>query len=455
MRPNRRPSSLALVSIVIAALGCSGDDANGPNPDVPPAAITILSGDRQVGEVGAPLAQPIAVTVRDESGRPLQGVALTFSVTGGGGSVAEPTDTTDAQGVASTIWTMGYVVNGQQPSVVARPTSPNVDPVTFTAVATLTAGTLVVIRGDSQVGVVRAQLPKRPTVRVTTPGPAGVPVQGVVVVWSVTAGGGTVDTTSTTDAAGTASSRWTLGDSTGDHSQVLHATVPSLGGAYLSFDAGAFSPPASIATIAGDLQAGTASEPLAQSLVVEVRNTLGKPQAGVVVHWEALDVCDGWCEVAITGRVSSDTTVTDSLGRAEVGFVLPWMAGYSGIVLARVGSVVGYFTATVLPGPPISVISVYGDSQAAPAGSRLPQPISVYVSDQFWNPIAGVTVEWAAAPESGSTEVSTSVTDNWGRASTSWTIGTTVGTNNQVATATVAGLIGSPVTFTASATAGP
>ena len=47
------------------------------------------------------------------------------------------------------------------------------------------------------------------------------------------------------------------------------------------------------------------------------------------------------------------------------------------------------------------------------------------------------------------------MTDPYGAASTYWTIGTTIGTNNQVATATVAGIIGSPVTFVASATAGP
>jgi hypothetical protein len=93
--------------------------------------------------------------------------------------------------------------------------------------------------------------------------------------------------------------------------------------------------------------------------------------------------------------------------------------------------------------------------QSAPAGSRLPEPIAVAVFDWFYNPVPGVTVQWSAAPGSGSTEVPSSVTDSNGVASTHWTIGATIGTDNQTATATVAGISGSPVTFLASALAGP
>jgi YVTN family beta-propeller protein len=76
----------------------------------------------------------------------------------------------------------------------------------------------------------------------------------------------------------------------------------------------------------------------------------------------------------------------------------------------------------------------------------------VLVRDQFNNPVPGHAVTFAVTAGGGSVAGGNAVTDASGIAAvTSWTLGTTAGTNNNTLQATAPGLTGSPVTFTASA----
>lgn len=97
---------------------------------------------------------------------------------------------------------------------------------------------------------------------------------------------------------------------------------------------------------------------------------------------------------------------------------------------------------------PAALAMAGGDSQSAPAGQALATPIGVRVTDQNGDPVADVTVTWAAA-DGGSVSASSTTTNDDGRASVTWTLGPTAGT--QTATASVQGVDGSPVHFTATA----
>jgi adhesin/invasin len=420
------------------------------------ALVTKVSGDSQVGEVTESLGEDPTVLVHDALDNPVPGLLVNWNAFTGGGTASASQSVSDAAGHASTSWTLGPTVGAGAQTLQAYVAHGT--PVTYTASAVLTSGTLSILSGNNQTTVLGWRTQEPPAVRITKGQGAGLPVAGVDVHWQVMAGGGTVAATqSTTDRAGVARAYWTVGAVAGPNSQRLNATVASIGGAPVEFVASAVPQAASIVKIAGDSQVATATQPLAQPLVVEVRDVAGDAQPGVVVHWQASDVCNGWCYREVKGTLSSDSSVTDSLGRATVGFVLPWLAGYSAVVLATVDGGVPptVFHADILPGPPATLVSYYGNDQSAPAGTQLPMVIEVWVLDEFANGIPGVTVQWAAAPGSGSTEVASSVTTSTGNTWTHWTIGPTVGTKNQTATATVAGLTGSPVTFAASATAGP
>jgi hypothetical protein len=79
--------------------------------------------------------------------------------------------------------------------------------------------------GDAQVAAPSTPLPDPLTVKVFDD--QGSPFAGVVVTWTVTAGGGTLDvTSSTTGDDGTASAHLTLGPNPGDN--VVTASIPNL-----------------------------------------------------------------------------------------------------------------------------------------------------------------------------------------------------------------------------------
>lgn len=94
---------LVLGGLVLAISGC-------PGPDEPVVATTIQAaeGDNQQGLVATPLSLSPAVIVTGDGGRRAGGVAVTFSVTGGGGSITGAAATTGSDGIARVgNWTLG------------------------------------------------------------------------------------------------------------------------------------------------------------------------------------------------------------------------------------------------------------------------------------------------------------------------------------------------------------
>ena len=102
---------------------------------VQPVASTavVVSGSGQSGTVGTPLAQPLRVRVNASDNLGVQGVAVSFAPTGGGGTLSASTVTTDANGDASVVWTLG-AVPGQQ-TVTASAAGVSGAPAIFAATA--------------------------------------------------------------------------------------------------------------------------------------------------------------------------------------------------------------------------------------------------------------------------------------------------------------------------------
>jgi plastocyanin len=100
----------------------------------------------------------------------------------------------------------------------------------------------------------------------------------------------------------------------------------------------------------------------------------------------------------------------------------------------------------------VSKSAASGDAQSAIVGQVLRLPLQVVVTTDGV-PSPAITVNWATAAAGGAVSPTATDTDANGIASTTWTLGTTAGA--QTATATVTGATGSPVTFSATAAAGP
>lgn len=199
----------------------------------------------------------------------------------------------------------------------------------------------------------------------------------------------------------------------------------------------------------GDQQTGTVGQQLSSSLVVRIDDQDGNPMSDVTVQFA---VTEGGGSVSRGGgSVSSLTTTTDAGGQATSDWTLGTTAGALQEVTASVsgaGNVAVTFTATAEPDVAAIISADSGDNQQAYRGTKLTEYIVVRVRDQYANGVPNQIVEFAALTV-GSVDSAAAFTDATGRARTGWTLGAQVG--EDTVQATVAGLTGSPVTFTATA----
>ena len=97
----RRVRWLLLLGVAVAGWGCKSTEEV-----IRPASLSITSGDEQAAPAGAVLA-PFVVTLLGSDGRPYDGADVTWAVVGGSGTVAPSVSTTDADGLASAVLTLG------------------------------------------------------------------------------------------------------------------------------------------------------------------------------------------------------------------------------------------------------------------------------------------------------------------------------------------------------------
>ncbi len=106
MKLVRNPvSSLLPVGLLVLQVACGGD-ASGPGHVATTIAAT--SSTTLTAPPGTDVTELPAVIVRDESGAPLVGAHVTFTVTSGGGKITGGTATTNPSGIATVgSWTLG------------------------------------------------------------------------------------------------------------------------------------------------------------------------------------------------------------------------------------------------------------------------------------------------------------------------------------------------------------
>ncbi len=121
-------SSLPPAGLLVLQLSCGGGDASGPGHVA--TSITANSSTTLTAAPGTQVIELPSVIVRDESGAPMVGASVTFTVTSGGGSVTGGSATTNPSGIATVgSWTLGATAG--QNTLSAE--SGSLPAVTFTA----------------------------------------------------------------------------------------------------------------------------------------------------------------------------------------------------------------------------------------------------------------------------------------------------------------------------------
>lgn len=172
--------------------------------------------------------------------------------------------------------------------------------------------------GDAQTGTVAVALADSLRVLVLEDGN---PKAGASVAWSTTGGGTLSPTSSLTDAAGLAATRWTLG--TGAGVQPARATLSGATGSPLNFSATATAgPPSLLTSNAGNNQIGLTSVALAAPISVKVADQFGNGIAGITVDWTVqsggVQLGSAASTTAVTGVATNTVTGPTAEGAATV-----------------------------------------------------------------------------------------------------------------------------------------
>ena len=420
------------------------DVSTGEDP-LTATTLVEISGDGQSAVVSTELANPFVVEVRDQNGDGLSGVTVAFSVVNGGGSLSVASVTTGADGRASTTLTLGSTAGTNTVTATATGIT---TPVTFTATGTaagLVATTLERISGNAQTADVGTVLPDPIVVQVNDQN--GDPLPGVTVTFAITALDGSLSPTSVaTNASGQAETVWTLGATAGINRLSATAAGVTQTRNFRATGTAVTLVATSLVEVSGGDQSALVSTELSDPFVVQVNDQNGGAFSGAVVTF------------AVTGgggTLSETSVTTGADGRAESTLALGSTAG-SNTVTADVSGISTTITfnatatETVEDLVATSIVRVSGNNQTGTVSTALSDPFVVEVRDQNGDGLSGVSVAFAVTAGSGTLSSASVTTGSNGRAQSTLTLGSTVGTNT--VTATVSG-ISTTITFNATATA--
>lgn len=302
-----------------------------------------------------------------------------------------------------------------------------------------------IVAGNNQTAAVTLPLAVAPAVKVRDANGHGIP--GVVVRFSVTAGGGSITIDSTmTDASGVAvGGQWFLGTVIGANTLTAQASGLSVG---TTIQATAVAgPPATLTRVSQQYFAGLIGQPVAPLPTVQVSDAFGNPVAGAVVSFGV-----GWN----IGSVVGATPTSDSHGRASVGgWTLGSTAGINVLLAESPGTEAVLFEAQGLAVAP-SIEAISPTVQAGFLGAMVPRVPQVRVTNAQGQNLGTIPVQFAVAGGGDATIVggfAVSSATSGIAAPTDWRLGIT-GTSSTVE-ATLPGFPGPKVTFSSTGTFSP
>jgi len=287
--------------------------------------------------------------------------------------------------------------------------------------------------GDSQSAPVGTVLPIPLQVQVNDPR-GGNPDPGVTITFSDGGKGGSFSQpVATTDGTGAATTIYTLPKTAGPWT----VTASTSNFAPVSFSGTATPGPATkLATIHGNNQKVPVASAAPSLLTVLLTDSFGNAVPGATVTFD-----DG----GAGGTFSASSVATDSFGKSSTSYTTPTKTGSVSLKASAPGLSPASFSLVVVAGPPASATALSARNQTAPAGSVLAHPLVVGISDQYGNPVSGITVNFSDGGAGGMFNPTSQKSTRSGRASVAYTTPNSHGLMVTV-TASATGL--APVTFT-------
>jgi hypothetical protein len=226
-----------------------------------------------------------------------------------------------------------------------------------------------------------------------------------------------------TDSNGNASATYTVPEKAGVYTLTVSGTA--LGSATTTATATA-SAAVKIIAYGGTKQTGAAGSTLPNPLNAQAQDVYKNGIAGVTINFTSnkgavpnpASVVTGANGLASTYLTLPDSPATITVTASSTGFKNVTFAEYS------------------VAGPAAHVTVTGGNNQAAPAGTQLPQALTVEVTDQYGNPVSGNSVTFSDGGAGGTfSNANPVVTNSAGFASQFYTLPASPGTITITATA--------------------
>jgi adhesin/invasin len=199
-------------------------------------------------------------------------------------------------------------------------------------------------------------------------------------------------------------------------------------------------PATQVVAYSGLNQTGPAGSPLPSPLAAQVQDALKNGISGVTVNF-----------IANQGAVPNPSSaLTGANGLAQTTLQLPTTVTAITVTPSSVGlKTANPFTEHSVAGAAANIAITSGNNQSAPAGTQLPQGLTVLVTDKYGNPVPGVDVDFNDGGAGGTyAYANPSITSNSGTVTQFYTLPPSPKTITINATATG---VATPAVFTETA----
>jgi hypothetical protein len=383
-----------------------------------PGRLLSLDGNSQSADAGARLATPVRVLLESRRGRPMAGVSVHFVAERGG--TAEPAyATTNAEGIATSAWTLGPMPGRHR--LLASCAELDSAAVLIAEAEPVAVNTKVTPVGYPWAGVAGAPVPLKVSVQLTDT--AGRLLPGVPVTWVALDSGRITTAETRTDSLGESHASWLLARRAGiQRARVRVGNGRSVPVAPVIATAVA-GPPSMLLGGDGNAQKGAAGELLRKPVSVEVRDDAGNAVEGARVTASVL-----------AGTLADSVAITDSLGVASFRWTLGKKAGRQQMLVRSGGLPPLTATVQASAGSPANIEFVAPPTSGT-AGKPLARPIRLVITDLFGNRVTDRQVTLSAT--SGSLSPARAMPAPDGSVTAKWRLGSKRGV--QTLTAEVRG----------------
>lgn len=335
-----------------------------------PATIAVSSGDNQQLTVGT-AGDSLTVRVTDRFDNPISGKEVGWAVASGGGSVSPAKSTTNVDGIARTLWTLGTSASGSSAVVASAAPAPAA---TFHAVSVAAAANHLILSQTASGAAAGAAFAVQPTIQLVDPSGNPDLTATVPVTMTVSAGATTIGTVTRVATSGTATfTNAGLAGLVGDYVLTFSAT---LGGAPVTVTQ-------PISLVSGPPtryvvtpSATTAEVGTAVTLSAQLVDGSGNPvtAAGRAVTW---------VRTGASGTFSPATAVTGSSGVATTTFTVATTTSGSALLTGSdAAGLSGSTSVTVRPGAPSKITFL---AQPVSNGYGTSLSMVAAVTDQYGN----------------------------------------------------------------------